>query len=399
MIRMRHVVLLVLSLMSVCLSMLAQGQPLVYFVPGDSIVMWSPDGSDFRSLALRVNPSLKSDEVNVDKWSKRDYARNVKYWNKWVRQEMDVTGGFPTMDVERESECVAKSVRVAAQLFQSAPQASYIDAAERMLMNYAMRSVMGDERGAGAQMMAKLLCDAAGWVYAVDSLNIYLNLFVNSTARITMGAHPVIIDQMTAVPHSNRVKIRVGGLSGGKIPFTLRIRIPDWVVGRNGYSQRFSFVEKVASDFCVYVNGREEELPVENGYLVVQRKWNSGDEVFFDLPLPIHHLEQVLDKTEGEERIALQNGPWMYAASQQPENVFYKMSSAVRVQGNYTPWGNAIIKGDGVKPMVSESEKYFPDSGQHMTVGKQCKKAAPIYLYPYVEGGTAVWLPVSATEK
>ena len=304
---MRFLLYIILSLCS-CFLASAQIAAPPQYIHGDSIVMWSPDGSDFRSLGLHVDPTLTSRNYSATNVSKKERKRIDDYWTDEVCGQMDIVGGFPSDKKRCCPPNASKSAQVAAYKFLDDPQAKYFDAVERILMNGAMRGVLQPGGGEEKHALAQTLCDAAGWVYATSERNAYLNLFVNSTARIVTDSLRMIVDQMTSLPHDNRVKIRISGLPRGKYPFTLKIRIPDWAVGRNGYSQRFAFVEQGKQTFPVYINGREENMKFEEGYMVISRKWNSGDEVFFDLPMPVRHLRKMVDGTAWRGVVALQRG-------------------------------------------------------------------------------------------
>ena len=72
------------------------------------------------------------------------------------------------------------------------------------------------------------------------------------------------------------------------------------------------------------VNGRAEDVPTANGYWVIARKWNSGDEVFFDLPMTPRFIHRTYEpgratgstkRSRPVRQIAVQRGPLIYATS------------------------------------------------------------------------------------
>ena len=61
--------------------------------------------------------------------------------------------------------------------------------------------------------------------------------------------------------------MRIDGLEESNTPFSLHIRIPEY-----GAASKY------------FINGHEIIRPViENGYLVIDRKWHNGEEVYFIL--------------------------------------------------------------------------------------------------------------------
>jgi DUF1680 family protein len=366
--------------MSLCCCLVASAQttaPLQY-VHGDSIVMWSPDGSDFRSLGLHVDPSLKSHTITPTFSSTKDRKKKEKLWEKEVYEKMEVTGSIALSKRKKNNCCITHAAQMSAMLFLHTPQAKYFDIAERMLMNHAMRNVLQSGDNKEKHELAQTLCDAAGWVYATRGKEVFLNLYVNSTARIVTDSLHMIVDQITSLPHDSRVKIRISGLPHGKFPFTLRLRIPDWAVGRNEYSRKFAFVEQGKQAFPLYVNGREENLKIKDGYILISRKWNSGDEVFFDLPMPVRHLRQMADGTSEYGAIALQRGPWIYCAEDVAEDNCYVISQPAEADGSPTSWGNVRLIGTCRNCTQAPAD----------TVAG----ATPFHASPFIEGKGQVWL-------
>lgn len=374
---MRFLLYIILSLCS-CFIASAQIAVSLQYIHGDSIVMWSPDGSDFRSLGLHVDPELTSRALCAANLSTKESNKMDNYWSDVVCKQMDIVGGFSSGKKKCCPPSAAKSAQIAAMKFLAEPHAEYFDVVERILMNHAMRSVLQSESSEEKHALAQTLCDAAGWVYATRERDVFLNLYVNSTVRIVTDSLRMIIDQMTSLPHDNRVKIRISGLPRGKYPFTLKLRIPDWAVGRNDFSQQFAYVEQGKHTFLVYINGREENMKVEDGYMVISRKWNSGDEVFFDLPMPVRHLRRVVDGTAQRGVVALQRGPWIYCALGVVTGAYYVTSDPAMVDGESTPWGNVRLSGT-----CYDASKVPADAQA---------KPVPFYAVPYVEGVGQMWL-------
>ena len=113
--------------------------------------------------------------------------------------------------------------------------------------------------------------DAAQWMYLTDEQGVSINLYLNVFARIVTPKFALTLDQTSRMPFGSRVQLRIGGLKS-QTPLELRLFIPSW--------------QKTTP--IIYVNGREEVCTIEKGYAVIRRKWNAGDEVFFDFDLTPH---------------------------------------------------------------------------------------------------------------
>lgn len=114
---------------------------------------------------------------------------------------------------------------------------------------------------------AQRFLDTIGNICATDGKdNVFVNLFENATANIQLEKFRLTLDIISEYPEGPLVKLRVGGLPDGQIPFTLRLRLqhPD------------------APLPAFHINGRPIPSPVvEDGFLVISRKWRNNEEIFF----------------------------------------------------------------------------------------------------------------------
>lgn len=114
---------------------------------------------------------------------------------------------------------------------------------------------------------AQRFLDTIGNICATDGKdNVFVNLFENATANIQLEKFRLTLDIISEYPEGPLVKLRVGGLPDGQIPFTLRLRLqhPD------------------APLPTFHINGRPIPSPVvEDGFLVISRKWRNNEEIFF----------------------------------------------------------------------------------------------------------------------
>ena len=114
---------------------------------------------------------------------------------------------------------------------------------------------------------AQRFLDTIGNICATDGKdNVFVNIYENATANIQLEKFRLTLDIISEYPEGPLVKLRVGGLPDGQIPFTLRLRLqhPD------------------APLPTFHINGRPIPSPVvEDGFLVISRKWRNNEEIFF----------------------------------------------------------------------------------------------------------------------
>lgn len=118
------------------------------------------------------------------------------------------------------------------------------------------------------QTAAQQLLDLTGTFLATDGKrDIYINIFENCVSRVKMKKFRVLLDMISGYPDSPMVKIRIDGLNPSTADFALHIRVP-----------------AAGAPTAYYINGHEVIRPVyRDGYIVIDRKWRNGEEVYFML--------------------------------------------------------------------------------------------------------------------
>ncbi len=146
-------------------------------------------------------------------------------------------------------------------------------------------------------------------MYSVNAAGdtLYLSHFVDSEATIPDVADVSLgIRQETGYPWKGEVKITLTPSSA--TAFTLKIRIPN-----RTESTLYTATPDVSSSLTLSVNDDPQSLPVEKGYVSLERTWQAGDTVSLSLPLAVQRIhcdERVLANCG---RVALQRGPLTYS--------------------------------------------------------------------------------------
>jgi DUF1680 family protein len=141
--------------------------------------------------------------------------------------------------------------------------------------------------------VARTLAELPGYAYSTSADAIWVNLFIEGTARIPLGGRTVQIAQRTQYPWDGKVAIEVG--TGGR--FTLQVRVPGWCETGAG----------------IAVNGEAVQLPMAAGsYVPITRDWRAGDVLQLTLPMPVQPWQSHPLVHENAGRIALTRGPVLY---------------------------------------------------------------------------------------
>ncbi len=245
------------------------------FVPADSVVIWGEGESDLRGVALAADPSLAGQTPAA--LPALPFAKALRQWRREWQPQLTPSGignGRAPADPLR---CTAM-LDAAAALFAQSGHATFMDATERALFNDMLHAVAGSAPGLTFEKRtaARALADGVGRVYATDDEGLWVNLYLNNTAHIVTPAFDCVVDELTAMPFDGRVRVRLSSLPRNGFQMTVRVRIPDWARPATGGGV-------VPQPM---VNGRPVlQLAKRDGYYVIRRAWNNGDEILLELPL------------------------------------------------------------------------------------------------------------------
>lgn len=148
--------------------------------------------------------------------------------------------------------------------------------------------------------------------YFRDGRDIYVNLYLPSTVRWTADGKNISLTQQTDYPLEETVRMKLTLSHSAK--FALSLRIPSWAYGASAS-----------------INGKQAPGPVAaGGFLRLERKWRSGDEIALTLPMS-PRLEAI--NTRHPDIVALINGPLVLFAlgDERPALARQQMFAARRV--------------------------------------------------------------------
>ena len=138
----------------------------------------------------------------------------------------------------------------------------------------------------------RIIAELPGFVCYRVGGGVVVNLYTTSEAKVELSPQLCVkVRQETDYPNSGRVAIRLE--PSRPAPFPLRLRIPRW-----------------CEEPKVSVNGEEIAKAVEPGeFFVINRKWQSGDRVELELPMPVR---LVAGRVAQAGRVAIMRGPQVF---------------------------------------------------------------------------------------
>jgi hypothetical protein len=143
--------------------------------------------------------------------------------------------------------------------------------------------------------VARLLASLGNYIYSQSETDAVVHLYVQGSARLTVGGQGVTLSQETNYPWDGKVTIRLQ--MEKPAAFGIRLRIPGW-----------------CREAKIRLNGEPVNLAgkVEKGYVRAQREWKDGDRVELDLSMPIERVSAHPNVRHDAGRVALQRGPIVY---------------------------------------------------------------------------------------
>jgi hypothetical protein len=151
-----------------------------------------------------------------------------------------------------------------------------------------------------------------GYVYATQGNDLFINLFVQNEADIQTKSQVVHVKQETDYPWDGKIVITVDPEKART--FTISVRIPGWARNQPVPSDLYSYLRTFDTEPRLQVNGVPQDLTYENGFVRIDRKWNKGDMIALELPMPVRRVLSHEKVEANAGRVALERGPIVYCA-------------------------------------------------------------------------------------
>ncbi len=247
--------------------------------------------------------------------------------------------------------------------------------------------------------ITRFLASVPGYVYGQRGNELYVNLFVASSAEVQMDSgRKLEIAQETRYPWEGAVKLRLKPDQAAAL--AVHVRIPGWARNEPVPSDLYRYADRNTQQPTLKVNGAAVPVRVVKGYATIERTWKAGDTIELVLPMPVRRVTANTEVAADRGRVALQRGPLVYTAewadhtsAANPEgrvrNLMLPDTAALRAE--FDPQllkGVTLIKGSATALSVDAA-------------GQVRKTAQPFTAIPYYawanrgKGQMMVWLPNS----
>jgi hypothetical protein len=219
------------------------------------------------------------------------------------------------------------------RLYRATGEAKYLDVLERTLYNGLISGIGSDgchffypnplesdgsfERAGWFDCsccpvnVARFMPSMKQYIWSESGDGVNVNLFIGSEARLKTSTGEVFVRQTTDFPWRGDVKINVDPDNEGS-SFKLRIRVPGWTGAEPFEGGLYRYVTAAKENMGINVNGKKITPEVINGFAVIERKWNHGDEVDITLPMEPRFIAARQEVKADSGRIALGIGPLVY---------------------------------------------------------------------------------------
>lgn len=348
-----------------------------------------------------------------------------RIWDNMVSKKLYITGGIgsraqgegfgPDYELHNHTAYAETCAAIANvywnyRMYLATGDAKYMDVVERALYNGVMSGVSlsgdrffydnplesmgehGREEWFGCACcpgnITRFVASVPNYVYATQDGDIFVNLFVQSEARINTPKGSVDLIQETSYPWDGGVKITVNPQNAGE--WALRLRIPGWLTDSPVPSDLYSYVTPQKGKYTVRVNGRPVSYMEGDGYATVLRYWEPGDEVTIEMPMEVRLVAANENVADDRGKLAIQRGPIMYCLEgvDQPDGtVFDKfISRGTEFTATYDP---GLL--NGVVTVSGTASKALPDGTVEENVS--------FHAVPYCTwnnrgpGLMSVWIP------
>ena len=218
--------------------------------------------------------------------------------------------------------------------------------------------------------LARIIPQLGGLVYVRGKGQVYVNLYAAGEASIKMDNGVALkLSQQTDYPWDGRVRLAVTPDQASE--FALYLRVPGWALGRPVPSDLYRFPNSKVSPVGLKVNGQATGAsPQEDGYIRLHRRWQAGDVVELELPMPVQRVYAHEKAKDDQGKVALMRGPIVYCleAVDHPGTDLSRLvlPPAAMLQTEHRPTllgGVTIVQGkalaDGNRPITLTAVPYY----------------------------------------
>ncbi|MFN8251639.1 MAG: glycoside hydrolase family 127 protein [Ferruginibacter sp.] len=234
-----------------------------------------------------------------------------------------------------------------------------------------------------------------GYMYAQKEDNLYVNLFISSTADITVNNKPVQIIQQNNYPWEGVLKFTVNTAKANA--FKILVRIPGWAMDIAVPSDLYKFTGNSFSKPEIKVNGVITSYEMQNGYAVISRTWKKNDLLEVNLPMEVKRVVASEKLKDDIGKVALQRGPLMYCAEWK-DNDGKTSNIILPASANITTTFQPMLL-NGVMTLKTDAPVVEIKDNETIVTEKKPVIAIPYYSWANRgKGEMTVWFPIQVKD-
>ena len=163
--------------------------------------------------------------------------------------------------------------------------------------------------------IVRFLPSLPGYIYSTKDEKIFVNLFIGSSAKISINGQNLLLKQKTNYPWDG--KINFSFENEEPISAKLNIRVPSWSAGSVLPSSLYNYVNDKSSTIKLKINGESRLLNISNGYIELEtRKWNNKDNIEIEFEMFVRKVKANDKVLANKGKIAFEYGPIVYCAEE-----------------------------------------------------------------------------------
>lgn len=320
-----------------------------------------------------------------------------KIWENVVTKKMYITGGIgsqhegeafgknyelPNLTAYNETCAAIANVYWNYRMFLLHGHSKYIDVLERSLYNGVISGVALDgknffypnplscdmhyhfNRGHRDRQpwfdcsccptnLCRFMPSVPGYIFAHKGNDLYVNLYVQSSTKVELDNGDVEVIQKTNYPWEGKIEITV--LPKQKSAFTLKLRIPGWVMNKPLPGNLYSYINPSENTPVIKINGEEIDFAMENGYAILKQEWKPDDKIELNLPMEVKKVRANEKVQENKGLLALERGPIVYCVEEKDNPKITNLHISENTQFS-SGFNSEILGGVEVIEAFGESE-------------------------------------------
>ncbi len=160
--------------------------------------------------------------------------------------------------------------------------------------------------------LSRFIPSIGGYVYATKEQQVFINLYMSSSAEVSTPNGILALNQQTNYPWDGAIKISID--NAAEVEADLLLRIPGWAMNQTVPSDLYQYTDSPIQQPVLKVNGAIKDVKVHDGYAQLTGKWKQGDVIELQLPIAVKKVRSHPMVNENKSKIALEYGPIVFCA-------------------------------------------------------------------------------------